>query len=72
MTIEEVIPLLVDDLNKFVFVVVLRAYRLFFSYFLYKCILNWLFALHIVTQVCVPTLTIKVHLLLKLKTTNVN
>lgn len=49
MAIGEVKSLLVDDLNKFVFVVVLRAYRLFLSYFLYKYILNWLFAFHIVT-----------------------
>lgn len=33
MTVGEVNSLLVDDLNKFVFVVVLRAYRLFLSYF---------------------------------------
>lgn len=40
MTVGEVNSLLGDDLNEFVLVVVLRGYRLFCSYFLYKYILN--------------------------------
>lgn len=40
MTVGEVNSLLGDDLNKFVFMGVLRGYRLFCSDFLYKYILN--------------------------------
>lgn len=49
MTVGEVNSLLGEDLNEFVLVVVLRGYRLFCSYFLYKYILNWLFVRDTVT-----------------------